>query len=250
MNNWKKWVILIVLLLAALLVLSGCRKKENEQTSETISVGEGLEEWPLPNYIDSIKNALKDKLSKLFGKESAEEIEEEALAEDISELEEINLGEQTRAKSQVLEIIEATESEQIVSETDTVDMFTDRGFDAAYITSMYSMDGSYTGDQEIDNSSEAFHPLYNMIYVSPDNYYWMVYCCNGEFSAYPISYVLSGMADREVLVSETEYVMSYDSVTNCFYRLIPDEEGCVIVEVPRIDADTLDALAAGELEVS
>lgn len=171
------------------------------------------------------------------------------LADNIDELEEINLGEETRAKSQVLDTIKASESNQTVSEEDTAALFAERGFDASEVTTMYSMDGTYFNEREIDDSSAAHHPLYSILYVSADNYWWMVYCCNGEFSAYPISYVLSDQATCEVLVSETEYVMSYDSDTNCFYKIIPNDGECIIKKVPRIDSDTLDMLASGELGI-
>lgn len=174
---------------------------------------------------------------------------DDLLANDVNELKEVNLGEETRAKCQILDIIEATESKQTMSEEDAALMFDDRGFDSAEVTTMYSMDGTYYGNQAINYSSEIHHPLYSVFYVSPDNFLWMVYCCNGEFSAYPISYVLSDTATCEVLVSENEYVMSYDSDTNCFYKIIPNDGECIIKQVSRIDSDMLDTLAARGLGI-
>lgn len=175
---------------------------------------------------------------------------DDLLADNVDELAEINLGEETRSRCDVLETIEAADSAQTTSEADTAALFQERGFDASEVTAMYSMDGTYTGDMAVDADSETEHPLYNLIYVSGEEYLWMVYCCNGEFSAYPISYVLSETAACEILVSETEYIMSYDSQTNCYYRMIPNENECVILQVSHIDRDTLDALASGELGVS
>lgn len=172
-----------------------------------------------------------------------------ALADDIGALEEINIGEETRTKCQVLDTIEAPKSNQTMSETDTATLFAERGFDASEVTTMYSMEGEYFSEQKIDNSSETHHPLYSILYVSPGNYYWMVYCCNGEFSAYPISYVLSSVATCEVLISENKYVTSYDSDTNCFYKIIPNNGDCIIKEVSQIDSNALDMLASGELGI-
>lgn len=173
--------------------------------------------------------------------------ENDMLADSIEELEDLNLGEATRARCQVLDTIEASESNQTMSEADTAALFAERGFDAFEVTTTYSMDGTYFDEQKIDDSSATHHPLYSVFYISDDNYLWIVYCCKGEFSAYPISYVFSDKATCEVLVSETEYVMSYDSETNCFYKIIPNDGECDIVEVSRIDSNTLDKLASGEL---
>lgn len=174
-------------------------------------------------------------------------VQDDILADSIEELEDINLGEATRARCQVLDTIEAAGSNQTMSEADTAALFAERGFNALEVTTMYSMGGTYFDERQIDDSSATLHPLYSVFYVSNDNYLWMVYCCNGEFSAYPITYVFSDKATCEVLVSETEYVMSYDSETNCFYKIIPNDGECDIVEVSRIDSDTLDKLASGEL---
>lgn len=169
----------------------------------------------------------------------------------LAELEEINIGESTRSRCEVLETIEISDAAGIVSESEVAELFNERGFDGSSAVTMYSMDGDYLGDDEvIDATSETDHPLYYVLYASSDDYYWMIYYCNGEFIASPLSYVWSGLSSCEVLVSENEYVMSYDSETNCFYRLIPNEGYGTIITTSKIDAETLDEFAEGELALS
>ncbi len=172
------------------------------------------------------------------------------LSDLLGEIEDINIGESTRSRCEVLETISVSDAMQTASESEIVSLYEERGFNGANVSSMYSMDGEYLNEQTIDGASETQHPLYCCLYISPDNYYWQVYYCNGEFSAYPLSYVLSGLASYEVLVSENEYVISYDSETDCFYRIIPNDGEGLIIETERIDADTLNELAVGELSIS
>ncbi len=174
----------------------------------------------------------------------ASEIEEQSNSL-VREIEDTDFGEETRAKSQVLETVEAAKSKDVTCEADTIILFAERGFGKVSIATTYDMDGNYFEECEADPDSDEKHPLYSAYYIGQDGYIWLIYSCNGEFSAWPASYVLSGQTGRDVLVSEHEYVMSYDSETNCFYKLIPDTEGCMIVEVPTIDAAMLDQLAEG-----
>ncbi|MCD8004032.1 MAG: zinc ribbon domain-containing protein [Clostridia bacterium] len=186
------------------------------------------------------------------GENSDDEWYKDEYAESLlAELEEINIGESTRSRCEVLETIEISDAAGIVSESEVAELFNDRGFDGSSAVTMYSMDGDYLGDDEvIDATSETDHPLYYVLYASSDDYYWMIYYCNGEFIASPLSYVWSGLSSCEVLVSENEYVMSYDSETNCFYRLIPNEGYGTIITTSKIDAETLDEFAEGELALS
>lgn len=166
---------------------------------------------------------------------------------DVDDLEEIDVGEATRSKVQVLETIDVKESGQSMTEAEVATYFQERGFGSSEVTTMFSMDGTYIDEEIIDEKSEIEHPLYSGIYVSNENFYWMIYYCNGFFSAEPLSYNLNDTTLCEVLISETDYIMSYDSDTNCFYKIIPDEKECIVIEVSQINAETLDILASREL---
>lgn len=172
------------------------------------------------------------------------------LAHNLEELNEIDIGEETRKESQVLETIDVATSSQVTSEADIAKQFKDKGFIDSVIYTAYSMDGTYNGDEKIDENSSDCHPLYYATYISDDGYCWTVYSCNGEWSASPISYMYSGKTTSEIMVSENDYIMSYDSYTNCFYKIIPSSSECVIKSVSIISSETLDELAEKEFSTS
>jgi len=148
----------------------------------------------------------------------------------------------------VLETIDVADSTQTTTEKDTVELFSERGFDASDVTSSYTIDGTYYSEEVIDETSTTYHPIYSLMYVSDDGYYWYIYCIDGEFFAYPTTYVLNNMDRSYIYVSESEYIITYDSYTNTYNRLIPND--CTIKTVDEITADTLDELASKELSVS
>lgn len=168
------------------------------------------------------------------------------LAHNLEELEEIDIGEEIRKESQVLETIDVATSAQVASESDIKKQFEDKGFIDSVIYTAYSMDGTYNGDEIIDENSSECHPLYYATYISNDGYCWTVYSCNGEWSASPISYMYSGLTTSEIIISEKDYIMSYDSYSNCFYKIIPSSNECVIKSVSVINSETLDELAEKE----
>ncbi len=187
-------------------------------------------------------------LSVSKGTEASSELET-GESSIIQEIQDTDFGEETRSKSQVTDTMDAKKSKSVTTEKATIAAFSERGFKEISVTTTYDMDGNYYTDEVIEADSSEEHPLYSAYYISQYGYCWLIYYCNGEFSAWPASYVLSGQTGRDVLVSEHEYVMSYDSETGCFYKLIPDKEGCRIIEVTEINASALDKLAEGVLGV-
>lgn len=175
---------------------------------------------------------------------------EEEIAKKIEELNNYNPGEEVRKESKVLETIEATSSNQIVIESDAVKQFKERGFSDSDIVTTYAMDGTYFDERVIDSNSQEKHPLYTSEYITPSGFQWEIYCSNGEWAAVPVSYLYSEASSVEVIVSETDYLVSYDSMTNSFYKIIPNDSLGKISTVQRIDATTLNALAEKEFKVS
>lgn len=172
------------------------------------------------------------------------------LAHNLEELKEIDVGEELRNESQILETIDVSTSVQVTSEADIAKQFKDKGFVNSVIYTAYSMDETYNGDEKIDEKSSECHPLYYATYISDDNYCWTVYSCNGEWSASPISYMYSGLTDSEIMVSEKNYIVSYDSYTDCFYKMIPSTSECIIKTISVVNSETLDELAEKEFSTS
>ncbi len=197
-------------------------------------------------YFDIIDiPVISDILNKEEITEEGDDEEDDITLED---LEDIDLAEEVLNSSEVLATIKVTISDQTTTEKDTVELFNERGFDASQVTSSYTIDGTYYSEEVIDETSTTYHPIYSLLYMSEDDYYWYVYCIDGEFFAYPTSYILSHTDESETYVSESEYIISYDSYTNYYNRIIPNDSN--IITVDEINAETLDELATKELMVS
>lgn len=200
-------------------------------------------------YFDKIDVPIIKNVFNKIGVSRQEKVDDN-LAHNLEEFEEIDIGEELRNESQVLETIDVSTSDQSVSEATITKLFNDKGFTDSVIFTAYSMDGTYNGDGIIDGKSTECHPLYYASYINSDNYCWTVYYCNGEWSASPISYMYSGLTKTEIIVSEKEYIMSYDSDTNCFYKMIPSSSECIIKTVSVINSEMLDELAKKEFSIS
>lgn len=112
------------------------------------------------------------------------------------------------------------------------------GFDNIVITSMYDMNGEYSEKVITDTSSEK-HPLYQGDYVTPEGDYWTIYSINGYIMAYPVSYNTQEDVEVVAVLSETNELMSYDSVTNTFYKTIPKEDMVRVVLVDHLNSETV-----------
>ena len=142
----------------------------------------------------------------------------------------------------VIDKIEITKSDSVQNEKTISDVLTERNFDAKEITSHYSMNGEYYDDEVIDDDSEIEHPTYQLLYVNSSNELWTISIINGSVMASPISYNMQASEAKQYVVSETEYITSYDALTNTFYVTIPDETVLNVYKVNRIDTDLLDSL--------
>ncbi len=183
-------------------------------------------------------------ISDIVNKEESDD-DDDATLED---LEDINLAEEVLNSSEVLETTDVADSTQTTTEEETVELFSERGFNTTDITSSYTIEGTYYSEEVIDETSTTYHPIYSLLYVSDDDYYWYIYCIDGELFAYPTTYVLYNTDQSYIYVSESEYIISYDSYTNTYNRIIPND--CTIKTVDEINAETLDELASKELSIS
>lgn len=160
--------------------------------------------------------------------------------------------------AQVIEIIPAATSPDVMTEAEAKNLLEDRGFrqkldqngaPAGYpITYDYNISGTYTGETSITSSTTEKHPMYQTMYRSSAGEMWAVYVVNDEVFANPLSFNLetSGL-DAELLVSESEQFTSYDDRTNTFYVNIPKTTSVFTQQVQRIDAETLDGLTIASL---
>lgn len=150
--------------------------------------------------------------------------------------------------SDIIMEIDVNDSNDVLTESETCTELTGRGFEEYPITTEYSMDGVYSDASNISDDSSNKHPIYQTFYVSSNGDLWTVFVINGSVLANPVSYNLQSGRSVQVIVSEAETVMSYDSTTNRFYETIPHESALVLITVDKIDAETLDSLTIGEID--
>lgn len=152
------------------------------------------------------------------------------------------------ATSKILNEIPAQESKSTLSEKEAADTLINRGFSQYSISTNYSMSGEYYASIEIDKNAAEEHPMYETFYQAENGELWKVYSVNGIMMAFPITYNITSGAESEVMLSETDSVMSYDSQSNTFYENIPNDSTMIVVVVDKIDAQTLEQMTIEEID--
>ena len=150
--------------------------------------------------------------------------------------------------AQILNVIDAADSSDVLQEGQVADELQSRGFGECVITSEYAANGQYSEAEEISPTSSKKHPTYEALYVTPLGELWNLLYYNGHLMANPVSYNADSPRDVQLIVSESESVTSYVSTSNKFYEVIPPESELIVKQVDRIDAATLNTLTAEEID--
>lgn len=132
------------------------------------------------------------------------------------------------------------DSDSVLSEAEVAELLTAKGFDTTSITTYYSIDGEYGETIEISATSEDQHPLYEAYYETEDGDIWYLMIVDGDIMAFSLSYLYD--EDTPIVISEHEYLTSYDSTENIFYQTIPNEDIIVVEVVDEITAEVLATL--------
>ncbi len=152
------------------------------------------------------------------------------------------------SNSDILSETDAADSEYVHTESETYTNITGRGFGDFPITTNYSMSGEYSDDIEISPSSEEKHPMYSTFYVTSSGDLWTIFEINGKIMANPVFYNEQSGSGVQLIISETESVVSYNSDSNKFYETVPDSSVLRVRTVSRIDAETLESLTVGAID--
>lgn len=150
--------------------------------------------------------------------------------------------------STIIEKVSVKDSKKIYDEKEVFELLNNRGFTEYEIKTEYSLDGEYYDAVSISSESEEKHPSYSVYYVSDNDMIWNVTVVNDTMLAIPISYNMEQEASSKVIISESEYITSYDNVTNMFYVIEPKENLVQVISVEKIDERALDQLTSEKIE--
>ncbi len=149
--------------------------------------------------------------------------------------------------STVIDVIDAEDSNDLLTEEEAIDFLAERGFDAFPVTYYATQNGQYVGDTSAEDGSGDKHPLYYTYYISSNNLVWTIYVVNNSIIAYPVSFNLESTLSAPLLYSESNKLTSYDNDSNRFYVTIPFESANIVKELETINAEALDNLTLEEI---
>lgn len=140
-------------------------------------------------------------------------------------------------------------AEGVRSEREVLEDYARRGFTQTPVVADCSMDGTAIDETAISDASTRRHPGYETLYCTETGEYWRILEFNGALFAFPESYNwrrINEGGDMQLVVSETDTVISYDQSTNTYFETIP-REPIVVYRVEKIDSETLELLSRGDL---
>lgn len=135
------------------------------------------------------------------------------------------------------------QSENLFSEKDILELLKSKGFNDCSVFTSFNLDGEYSDMMEISYSSSEFHPVYETIYVSENQNIWSIIIIENSIFAAPVNYNYDENIRVPVLVSENDYIVSYDNETSQFFKVRPFESEMQLKVISEITAAELDKLS-------
>ena len=149
--------------------------------------------------------------------------------------------------AELLEIIKADGSDNVLNETEAETFLDNRGLGDYAVSYEYSISGDQLDETAIIEGTTEQHPMYQTVYVAENGDEWLIYVINDAIFAYPFSFNLESDLGAELIFSESNTLTSYDNVSNQFFVTIPHESEMIVETVETINAETLDRLTVEEI---
>lgn len=186
-------------------------------------------------------------------KKSNSEVTTEALTAEDTNLD--NIASYTDAESYfeenatLLSKEDASKSMVTYNESAVLEILKNRGFSDCDVTTQYSIDGEYYQSKKISSDSTEKHPMYDIYYTSASGDIWIINIVRDRIFASPASYNLNNPNLKvQIVISEFDSVISYDSYTNMYYETIPNETELLVIKEDKIDRTLLDSLTSDKLD--
>lgn len=147
-----------------------------------------------------------------------------------------------RKNSDVKRETPVEDSPYVHTESEAVQQLQGRGFTDYPVTYEYALDGTLGEEQEADPGSDEKHPIYTTYYQTSGGEVWTIMDVESIIMAYPVTYNMQNEDESAPLIlSESDRVDSYDSVTGKFYESVPNGDVMKVQKVSRVDAETLES---------
>ena len=179
-------------------------------------------------------------------KRNSETTSTEAFTEEVPEFDADKYFEENSEK--IIAVESAKTYSNVISAGEAADMMKDRGFTQNPLEFNFDSDGKYLGSSEATEKSEVKSPYYKTTYFTENEILWTVYVAGNSVIACPVSYNFGSENKAELILSESEQLVSYNDNENKFYITIPKKSFARIAVVDRIDAGTLESYTKEALE--
>ena len=150
--------------------------------------------------------------------------------------------------AEVVSEISAQESIVITTASETYSLLKERGFRDFTVTASYDMNGEYLSEAEVSKDSEEKYPMYTVFYYAESGEVWIINVINGTLTAYPVTYNQQTGSETEVIIAESDTIMTYDGPLNKFYETKPHDSAITVKRVSLITAESLENLGVEEID--
>lgn len=121
-----------------------------------------------------------------------------------------------------------------------------RGFSTDYLSTSWSSDGKLLDDTTVtDKTSGTVYPAYVLTDIVDENNANFIYVNNGE--VYAKTNCVVGNSEAPVVLSEHDYVVSYDPETNTYKNVVPSVDELIVKKVDHITKEYLASFSCESL---
>lgn len=269
----KRLKLVMIVFLFATLITTGCSKDADTEVDEQVLVSiedtseaepdevaandESNSESYDETEVLSVEGELEADVTEIPTEDGETDIPTsdtgiETLAKDETseqyEVEAPDADEYYENNSEIVSQVYAKDSKNVQSEIEIYSEIAERGMENILFSAEYTMDGEYYDETEIFEPTVEKHPIYQAMYFADNGDIWTIMVINGMTMANPLSYNMQSGLSAQLIISESETVMSYDSTTNKFYETIPNDSEVIVKIVDRIDAETLEQLTVDMID--
>lgn len=176
-----------------------------------------------------------------------EDLSDEPIAPVYNSDEYASVKEYLEQYSEILSEINVNDATTVFSEAEVVETLINRGFGQYPVTSSYNMEGVYNSPTDVSENAVSKHPIYETYFLTEAEEVWTIVIVDHTIVANPVSFNMQSELGVQVIFSESDSIMSYDSETNKFYESIPSKSVLLVKKVERIDKETLQKWTVEEI---